>query len=230
MLEQLKEEVYLANMELPKQNVVIYTWGNVSGIDREQGLMVIKPSGVPYENLTPSQMVVVDMEGNVVEGDLRPSSDTKTHLILYKNFPEIGGVVHTHSTNAVVFAQAERDIPPLGTTHADYFYGPIPCTRPLTEEEVGEDYEGNTGEVIIDTFRRRKLDPLSMPAVLVRNHGPFAWGKDAKEAVYHAVVLEKIAEMAFKTFLLSPKANMEDYILDKHYERKHGPDAYYGQK
>lgn len=230
MLEQLKQDVYLANMELPKQGVVIYTWGNVSGIDRERGLMVIKPSGVPYENLTPSQMGVVDMEGNVVEGDLRPSSDTKTHLMLYQGFPEIGGVVHTHSTHAVVFAQAERDIPALGTTHADYFYGSIPCTRPLTEEEVEEDYEGNTGKVIVETFRRRKLAPLSMPGVLVRNHGPFAWGKDAKEAVYHAVVLEKVAEMAFKTFLLAPKANMEDYILDKHYERKHGPKAYYGQK
>ncbi len=230
MLESLKEEVCRANLELPRRGVVLYTWGNVSGIDRERGLVVIKPSGVAYEDMKPSDMVVVDLEGNVVEGNLRPSSDTPTHLVLYRAFPGIGGVVHTHSTHAVVFAQAGRDIPALGTTHADYFYGAVPVTRSLTEVEVKGAYEENTGRVICETFQTRHLDPLAVPGVLVRNHGPFTWGKDPAEAVYHSVVLEEIAEMAWKTLLLSHSAALEDYVLEKHYQRKHGPHAYYGQK
>ncbi len=230
MLESLKEEVCRANRELPRRGVVLYTWGNVSGIDREKGLVVIKPSGVAYEDLTPENMVVVDLSGRVVEGDLRPSSDTPTHLYLYRAFPKIGGVVHTHSTNAVVFAQAGRDIPALGTTHADYFYGPVPVSRPLTEEEVKGAYEENTGKVIAETFAERNLDPQAVPGVLVRNHGPFTWGKDPAEAVYHSVVLEEIAEMAWKTLSLNPAASLDDFVLEKHYQRKHGPHAYYGQK
>lgn len=185
MLEELKEEVLEANLELPRHHVVLYTWGNASGIDRERNLIVIKPSGVPYEYLKASDMVVVNLEGEVVEGNLRPSSDTRTHIELYKNFPEIGGVVHTHSVHATAFAQAGRPIIPIGTTHADYFYGPVPCTRPLTKEEVEDDYERNTGKVIAETFRDLKIDPKSTPGVLVRNHGPFTWGKDVKEAAYH---------------------------------------------
>ena len=230
MLEQLKEEVCQANLELPARGVVLYTWGNVSGIDRESGLVVIKPSGVPYEGMKPEDMVVVDLDGHVVEGHLRPSSDTPTHLALYRQFPEIGGVVHTHSTHAVIFAQAGKSISALGTTHADYFYGDIPISRSLTRDEVEEDYEGNTGKVIIETIEQERKEPLAMPAVLVRNHGPFTWGKTPAEAVYHSVVLEKVAEMALHTLLLNPMAHMDDFILDKHYQRKHGPKAYYGQK
>ena len=230
MLEELKRQVCAANLELAARGVVIYTWGNVSGIDRETGLVVIKPSGVPYEGMQPEDMVVVDLEGHVVEGHLRPSSDTPTHLALYRAFPEIGGVVHTHSTNAVAFAQAGRDIPALGTTHADYFYGPVPISRSLTKEEVEEDYEGNTGKVIVETVKAHEKETLAVPAVLVRNHGPFTWGKTPEEAVYHAVVLEEVAEMTMKTLLLNPNASMDSYILDKHYQRKHGPKAYYGQK
>ena len=230
MLEQLKEEVCQANLELPARGVVLYTWGNVSGIDRESGLVVIKPSGVPYEGMKPEDMVVVDLDGHVVEGNLRPSSDTPTHLALYRRFPEIGGVVHTHSTHAVIFAQAGKSISALGTTHADYFYGDIPISRSLTRDEVEEDYEGNTGKVIIETIEQERKEPLAMPAVLVRNHGPFTWGKTPAEAVYHSVVLEKVAEMALHTLLLNPMAHMDDFILDKHYQRKHGPKAYYGQK
>ena len=230
MLEKLKEQVLRANLELPQRGVVIYTWGNVSAIARDEGLVVIKPSGVPYETMKLSDLVVVDMEGHVVEGSLRPSSDTPTHLDLYRNFPSIGGVVHTHSLHAAVFAQAGVDIPPLGTTHADYFYGPVPCTRGLTEEEIKGDYEKNTGKVIVETFRERGLDPTAVPAVLVKNHGPFTWGKDAAEAVYHAVVLETVAEMAWKTRMLNAGSAMPSCILDKHYMRKHGPHAYYGQK
>ena len=230
MLESLKEEVCRANLELPRRGVVLYTWGNVSGIDREKGLVVIKPSGVSYDDMAPSDMVVVDLEGRVVEGHLRPSSDTPTHLYLYRAFPQIGGVVHTHSTHAVVFAQAGQDIPALGTTHADYFYGPVPVSRSLTEEEVKEAYEENTGKVIAETFAQRQLDPAALPGILVRNHGPFTWGKTPAEAVYHSVVLEEIAEMAWKTLLLNPAASLEDYVLEKHYQRKHGPHAYYGQK
>ena len=230
MLEELKEEVLEANLELPRHHVVLYTWGNASGIDRERNLIVIKPSGVPYEYLKASDMVVVNLEGEVVEGNLRPSSDTRTHIELYKNFPEIGGVVHTHSIHAAAFAQAGRPIIPIGTTHADYFYGPVPCTRNMTEEEIRGDYEWNTGKVIAETFNRRKINPLDMPAVLVKNHGPFTWGKNAEEAVYHAVVLETVAEMAWKTGLLNPRAEMDRALLDKHYQRKHGPHAYYGQQ
>lgn len=230
MLEALKETVCEANLELSRRGVVLYTWGNVSGIDRAQGLVVIKPSGVPYQGMQPSDMVVVDLEGRIVEGTLRPSSDTPTHLELYKAFPEIGGVVHTHSTHAVVFAQAGMEIPPLGTTHADYFYGPVPVSRGLTRDEVQEAYEKNTGRVIVETVKEMGKPPLAVPAVLVRNHGPFTWGKDPAEAVYHSVVLEEIAEMAWKTLQINPSAALPPYILEKHYQRKHGPQAYYGQK
>lgn len=230
MLEALKETVCEANLELSRRGVVLYTWGNVSGIDRARGLVVIKPSGVPYQGMQPSDMVVVDLEGRIVEGTLRPSSDTPTHLELYKAFPEIGGVVHTHSTHAVVFAQAGMEIPPLGTTHADYFYGVVPVSRGLTRDEVQEAYEKNTGRVIVETVKEMGKQPLAVPGVLVRNHGPFTWGKDPAEAVYHSVVLEEIAEMAWKTLQLNPSAALPPYVLEKHYQRKHGPRAYYGQK
>ena len=230
MLEALKETVCEANLELSRRGVVLYTWGNVSGIDRVRGLVVIKPSGVPYQGMQPSDMVVVDLEGRIVEGTLRPSSDTPTHLELYKTFPKIGGVVHTHSTHAVVFAQAGMDIPPLGTTHADYFYGAVPVSRGLTRDEVQEAYEKNTGRVIVETVKEMGKPPLAVPGVLVRNHGPFTWGKDPAEAVYHSVVLEEIAEMAWKTLQLNPSAALPPYVLEKHYQRKHGPRAYYGQK
>lgn len=230
MLETLKETVCEANLELSRRGVVLYTWGNVSGIDRARGLVVIKPSGVPYQGMQPSDMVVVDLEGRIVEGTLRPSSDTPTHLELYKAFPEIGGVVHTHSTHAVVFAQAGMEIPPLGTTHADYFYGAVPVSRSLTRDEVQEAYEKNTGRVIVETVQETGREALDVPGVLVRNHGPFTWGKDPEEAVYHSVVLEEIAEMAWKTLQINPAAALPPYILEKHYQRKHGPKAYYGQK
>lgn len=230
MLEKLREEVYEANMELPRRGLVTYTWGNVSGIDRESGLFVIKPSGVDYDKLTPGDLVVVDLQGAVVEGDLNPSSDTATHLELYKAFPDIGGVVHTHSRYAASFAQAGRDIPLYGTTHADYFSGPVPCARNLTTEEINEAYEKNTGTVIIETFRERGLNPSYIPAVLCQNHGPFTWGKDAAEAVYHAVVLEEVAHMALLTELINHDVNpAPENIVKKHFERKHGPNAYYGQ-
>lgn len=230
MLEALKENVCEANLELSRRGVVLYTWGNVSGIDRARGLVVIKPSGVPYQGMQPSDMVVVDLEGCIVEGTLRPSSDTPTHLELYKAFPEIGGVVHTHSTHAVVFAQAGMELPPLGTTHADYFYGAVPVSRSLTRDEVQEAYEKNTGRVIVETVQETGREALDVPGVLVRNHGPFTWGKDPEEAVYHSVVLEEIAEMAWKTLQINPSAALPPYILEKHYQRKHGPKAYYGQK
>ena len=230
MLEELKEQVCEANLELVRRGVVIYTWGNVSGIDRKENLVVIKPSGVDYDGMKPKDMVAVELEtGKKVEGDYKPSSDTPTHLALYKAFPSIGGVTHTHSVNAVAFAQAGMDIPALGTTHADYFYGSVPCTRELTKEEVEDAYELNTGKVIVNCFEKRKLDPMAVPGVLVRNHGPFAFGKDAAASVYHAVVMEAVAEMNLKTMLLNPEASMPQYILDKHYKRKHGPNAYYGQ-
>lgn len=230
MLEQLKKEVCEANLELVRRGVVIYTWGNVSGIDRSQGLVVIKPSGVDYATMKPDDMVVVDVEtGDVVEGHYRPSSDTPTHLELYRAFPEIGGVTHTHSINAVAFAQAGFSIPALGTTHADYFYGDIPCTRELTEAEVAGAYEQNTGKVIVETFQSQSLNPNAIPGALVRNHGPFTWGKTAGESVYHSVVLETIAEMAMKTLQLNHNANLAQVVLDKHYNRKHGINAYYGQ-
>ncbi|MCR5109873.1 MAG: L-ribulose-5-phosphate 4-epimerase [Ruminococcus sp.] len=231
MLEKLKEEVCAANLELVARGVVIYTWGNVSGIDRKKGLVVIKPSGVDYDGMSPDDMVVVDLvSGETVEGKWKPSSDTKTHLELYRQFSDIGGITHTHSVNAVAYAQAGADIPALGTTHADYFYGDIPCTRELSKEEVEEDYELNTGKVIVETVRQRNIQPLAVPGIVVKNHGPFSWGKDAAASVYHAVVMEKVAEMDLKTLLINPDASMQQYILDKHYMRKHGPNAYYGQK
>ena len=230
MLEQLKQQVYEANMELPKRGLVTYTWGNVSGIDRASGLFVIKPSGVEYDELRPEDLVVMDLNCNKVEGDLNPSSDTRTHLELYKAFPDIGGVVHTHSPHAVAWAQAGRDIPAFGTTHADYFYGPIPCARALTQEEIDEDYEKNTGKVIIEEFTKRGIQPMHVPAVICSSHGPFTWGKDAAQAVYHAVVLEEVAKMAIYTIQIDPNAApAPQRIQDKHFLRKHGPNAYYGQ-
>ncbi|KAB1435765.1 L-ribulose-5-phosphate 4-epimerase [Candidatus Galacturonibacter soehngenii] len=228
MLKDLKDMVYEANMELPKRGLITYTWGNVSGIDREKGLFVIKPSGVEYEDLKPEDMVVVDLEGNVVEGKYKPSSDTATHLELYKAFEKVGGIVHTHSPWATSWAQATRAIPCYGTTHADYFYGAIPCARGLTEEEINGAYEKNTGLVIIETFKG--IDPMSIPGVLCSNHGPFTWGKDAKEAVHNAVVLEEVAKMASRTERLNPEVlPAPQVLLDKHYLRKHGANAYYGQ-
>lgn len=228
MLEKLKKEVYEANMELPRRGLITYTWGNVSGIDREQGLFVIKPSGVRYEELKPEDMVVMDLEGNKVEGRYNPSSDTATHLELYLAFPEIGGVVHTHSPSATAWAQAGRSISCYGTTHADYFYGEIPCARSLTAKEVEEAYEKNTGLVIIETFQGK--NPMHVPGVLCKNHGPFTWGKDAAEAVHNSVVLEEIAKMNLMTEQLNGNMNpAPQYLQDKHFLRKHGPNAYYGQ-
>ncbi|MDR1764575.1 MAG: L-ribulose-5-phosphate 4-epimerase [Lachnospiraceae bacterium] len=229
MLESLKEQVYEQNMELPKRGLVTYTWGNASGIDRERGLVVIKPSGVDYDRLSPGDMVVLDLEGRRVEGDLNPSSDTPTHLALYKAFAQIGGVVHTHSPMATAWAQACRGLPCYGTTHADYFYGEIPCARNLTSAEIEEAYEANTGKVIVEAFAGK--DPMHVPAVLCANHGPFTWGKDAAAAVYHAVVLEEIARMNLYTELLRPGVQSAPAcIQDKHFMRKHGPGAYYGQR
>lgn len=230
MLEQLKEEVYRANMELPQYGLVTFTWGNVSGIDRKAGYFVIKPSGVAYEKLSPADMVVMDLEGNRIEGKYKPSSDTATHLELYKKFPEIGGIVHTHSPEATSWAQAGRSIPLYGTTHADYFFGEIPCARSLTPEEIEEAYETNTGKVIVETFESLGLNPMYTPAVLCVNHGPFTWGKDAAEAVHNAVVLEEIAKMATRTELINPNVSPAPIcIRDKHFYRKHGANAYYGQ-
>ena len=231
MLEELKKQVCEANLELVRRGVVIYTWGNVSGIDREKGLVVIKPSGVDYDGMKPEDMVVVDlMTGMTVEGQYKPSSDTPTHLELYRAFPSIGGITHTHSINAVAFAQAGIDIPALGTTHADYFYGTIPCTRELSKQEVDEAYEVNTGKVIVECINKKGIDPIAVPGILVKNHGPVSWGKDAAESVYHSVVMDVVAEMSIKTLFLNPQASMAQYVLDKHYMRKHGPNAYYGQK
>ncbi len=231
MLEKLKTEVCAANLDLVSKGVVVYTWGNVSGIDREKGLVVIKPSGVDYDNMCPEDMVVVDLEtGETIEGKYRPSSDTPTHLELYRAFSDIGGITHTHSINAVAFAQAGRDIKALGTTHADYFWGDIPCTRPLSEQEVKEAYEANTGAVIIETIKERGYDPMAIPGIVVKNHGPFAWGKDAAGSVFNAVVMEKVADMALRTLILNSESSIAQYVLDKHYERKHGKNAYYGQK
>lgn len=228
MLEMLKKQVYEANMELPKRNLVTYTWGNVSGIDRETGYFVIKPSGVEYDQLTPDDMVVMDLEGNKIEGNYKPSSDTPTHLELYRAFPEIGGVVHTHSPWATSWAQAGRSIPCYGTTHADYFYGTIPCARSLTKEEIETQYEKNTGLVIIETFKN--LNPVYVPGVLCVNHGPFTWGKDAMEAVHNAVVLEEVAKMAYQTESINSHVQVApDTIKEKHFMRKHGKNAYYGQ-
>lgn len=230
MLEQLKKEVYEANMLLPKHGLVTFTWGNVSGIDRESGLFVIKPSGVEYELLSPDDMVVVDLEGNKVEGKYNPSSDTPTHVVLYNRFREIGGVVHTHSPWATSWAQAGRDIPCYGTTHADYIYGEIPCVRNLTKEEIEEAYEKNTGVLIADEFERMNKDYIAVPAVLCKNHGVFTWGKDAHEAVHNAVVTEAVAKMAARSELINPQIQPAPQELqDKHYYRKHGANAYYGQ-
>ena len=230
MLEQLRQEVCNANLALPKHGLVTFTWGNVSAIDRESGMVVIKPSGVEYDNMTAEDMVVLDLAtGKVVEGKWKPSSDTPTHLELYRAFENIGGIVHTHSRWATSFAQAGVGIAPLGTTHGDYFYGEIPCTRAMTPEEIGGEYEKETGSVIIETFKG--TDPMSIPAVLVKSHGPFAWGKDAVEAVHNAVVLEEISFMNYRTMTLNPQiTNMQQELLDKHYLRKHGANAYYGQK
>jgi L-ribulose-5-phosphate 4-epimerase len=231
MLERLKKEVLEANLQLPEHGLVTFTWGNVSGIDREQGLVVIKPSGVPYEELEINDLVVIDLEGRIVGGTMRPSSDTATHLALYRAYPQIGGIVHTHSPWATSWAQAGRPIPALGTTHADYYYGEIPCTRALTKEEIERAYELETGNVIIETFEKEGLDPVAMPGVLLAGHAPFCWGKNANQAVHNAVVLEEVAKMALHTFQLNPQiAPIEQYLLDKHYLRKHGVNAYYGQK
>ena len=231
MLTELKKQVYEANMAIQRNRLAIFTWGNVSGVDRSKGLVVIKPSGVEYDALSPIDLPVVDLAtGRVVEGDLNPSSDTKTHVELYNAYPQLGGIVHTHSPHAVAWAQANRDIPCYGTTHADYFYGPIPCCRNLTAEEIEADYEGNTGRVIIETFNGRGINPAHVPAVICANHGPFTWGKDAAQAVYHAVVLEEVARMAMFTEQIRPNVGpAPQCIQDKHFMRKHGPNAYYGQ-
>lgn len=227
MLEQLKQEVYKANMDLVKHGLVIFTWGNVSGIDRETGLVVIKPSGVDYDVMKPEDMVVVDLQGNVVEGKLKPSSDTPTHLAIYRAWPEVGGVVHTHSTYATAWAQAGLDIPNIGTTHADYFHEAIPCTADMTEAEVKGAYELETGNVIIKRFEG--INPMHTPGVLVKNHGPFSWGKDAHDAVHNAVVMEQVAKMASIAFTANPGLTMNPLLVEKHFNRKHGPGAYYGQ-
>ena len=229
MQNELKQQVLKANLELPAKGLVVYTWGNVSAIDRKAGLVVIKASGIPYEAMTAGHMVVTDLDGKVLEGDLRPSSDLPTHLELYKHFPEVGGIVHTHSTWATIWSQAGRGIPVLGTTHADYFYGEIPCTRTMTAAEIEQDYEANTGSVIVETFQAR--NPSHLPGVLVNNHGPFSWGKDAAEAVHNGVVLEALAQMAYFTLSLNPQAgSISPVLLDKHFLRKHGTSAYYGQR
>ncbi|MGY0374272.1 L-ribulose-5-phosphate 4-epimerase [Clostridium sp. JNZ J1-5] len=228
MLEDLKESVLKANLELTKKGLVTYTWGNASGIDRNKGLIVIKPSGLPYEEMELNDMVVIDLEGNVVEGNLKPSSDTPTHLVLYKAFLEIGGVVHTHSPWATSWAQAGKDIPCFGTTHCDYFYGSIPCTRNMTKEEVEGEYELQTGNVIVERFK--ELNSNYIPGVIVCNHGPFAWGKSPEEAVHNAVVMEQIAKMAYRTLTINAsQSSVKSYLLDRHFLRKHGANAYYGQ-
>ena len=228
MLEELKEKVFKANLDLVKHGLVIFTWGNVSGIDRDKNLVVIKPSGVSYDAMTADDMVVVDLHtGNVVEGSLKPSSDTPTHLALYRAFPEIGGVVHTHSTYATAWAQAGIDLPNIGTTHADYFHDAVPCTRDMTESEVKGDYELETGNVIIERFEG--LNPVHTPGVLVKNHGPFAWGTDPADAVHNAVVLEQVAKMASIAYTVNPNLTMNPLLVEKHFSRKHGPNAYYGQ-
>lgn len=229
MLNDLKQMVLEANLELPKRGLVTYTWGNVSAIDRERNLVVIKPSGVPYSELRPEHMVVLDIDGRIIEGELKPSSDTPTHLVLYRNFIDIGGIVHTHSRWATTWAQSGKGIPAFGTTHADYFYGEIPCTRKMTSDEINGNYEEQTGNVIVQTFKDKKHS--HRPSVLVNCHGPFSWGKDAMEAVHNAAVLEEVAAMAYHSLLLTPGLKQVDQeLLDRHFLRKHGPDAYYGQK
>lgn len=229
-LSELRQEVFECNLELVRQKLVVLTWGNVSGIDRERGLVAIKPSGVAYDSMRAEDIVVVDMDGRVVDGHLRPSSDLATHLALYRAFPDIGGVVHTHSPKAVAWAQAGRDIPALGTTHADHFFGPVPCTRVLTEEEVSGGYERNTGKVIVERFEAGGLDPSFFPGVLVAGHGPFTWGKTPRKAVENSVALEMVSAMALDTLVINPSAaGISSYVLAKHHLRKHGPKAYYGQ-
>ncbi len=228
MLEALKEKVFRANLDLVKHGLVIFTWGNVSAIDRENNLVVIKPSGVSYETMVAADMVVVDLDGNIIEGGLRPSSDMPAHLMLYKAFSEIGGIVHTHSTYATAWAQAGKDIPNIGTTHADYFHDAIPCTAEMSRAEVEGNYEKETGRVIVRCFK--EIDPVHTPGVLVRNHGPFAWGRDAADAVHNAVVLEQVAKMAYLSYQINPSLTMNPLLVEKHFNRKHGPNAYYGQK
>ncbi|MFA6592347.1 MAG: L-ribulose-5-phosphate 4-epimerase [Bacteroidales bacterium] len=230
MLEELKEKVLKANLDLVKYGLVLFTWGNVSEIDKKSCLVAIKPSGVDYSEMKAEDIVIVDLDGKIVEGRLRPSSDTPTHLVLYKAFPEIGGIVHTHSTYAVAWAQAGKDIPTLGTTHADYFHGCIPCTQDMVKAQIEGDYEEETGKIITERFRNANLNPIHTPGVLVKSHGPFTWGKDADEAVYHSVVLEEVAKMAYLTKELNPEAEMKDGLIEKHFSRKHGPKAYYGQR
>lgn len=228
-MQQLKQQVFDANMALPHYGLVTFTWGNVSAIDRERGLVVIKPSGVPYETMQAEDMVVVDLQGNIVEGRYRPSSDTPTHLELYRRYPHLGGIVHTHSTHATAWAQAGLPIPALGTTHADYFFGDIPCTRALTAAEVAGEYELNTGKVIVETLG--DTNPLHTPGIVVYQHGPFSWGKDAADAVHNAVVMEEVAKMAWIACGINPRLrHIDGYLMDKHFSRKHGPNAYYGQK
>ena len=229
MLERLKQQVCQANRDMAMHGLITLSWGNVSGIDRQLGLVAIKPSGVPYRNLKPECIVIVDLDGKKVEGDLRPSSDTPTHVLLYRQFKGIGGITHTHSRHATIFAQARREIPCFGTTHADHFNGPVPVTRPLTAEEVDADYEGHTGRVIVERFT--EINPLVLPAVLVAGHAPFTWGKNADESLCNAIALEAVAEMALGTLHANPNApELESYVLDKHHKRKHGPNAYYGQE
>ena len=230
MLEELKKEVFEENLELVEKKLVIYTWGNVSGIDRESKIFAIKPSGVDYDIMKVEDMVLLDLEGKKLEGRYKPSSDTPTHIELYKAFPEIGAIVHTHSSYATSWAQARKDIPAFGTTHADYFYGDIPCARALTKEEIENEYEKNTGLVIIETLKERNINPMDIPGIIIASHGPFAWGKDAKHAVYNSVVLEELSKMAYRTIQINPNIkSVEKYLLDKHYFRKHGKNAYYGQ-
>jgi L-ribulose-5-phosphate 4-epimerase len=229
MFSELKQQVFEANLDLVKHGLVIFTWGNVSGIDRSKGIFAIKPSGLPYDSMKWEDMVLVDMDGKVVDSKYKPSSDTPTHLVLYHEFENIGGVVHTHSEWATSWAQMSLPIPPLGTTHADYFYGSIPCTRPLTEQEVKSRYEEHTGNVIVETFRNQNIDPLAIPGVLISGHGPFAWGKNGQDAVHNAVVLEQVAKMAHHALVANKVLPIDQFLLDKHYLRKHGPGAYYGQ-
>lgn len=231
MLEELKERVFRANLDLARYNLVIFTWGNVSGIDREKSLVVIKPSGVDYDSMKASDMVVVDLKtGETVEGELNPSSDTPTHLILYRTYPDIGGIVHTHSTYATAWAQAGKDIPNIGTTHSDYYHNDIPCTGDMTEKEIKGDYELETGNVIVKRLNQGNINPMHTPGALVKNHGPFAWGKNPDNAVYNAVVMEQVAKMAYLSFAINPETSMNPLLVEKHFSRKHGPNAYYGQK
>ena len=225
----LKETVFQANLDLVRHHLVLFTWGNVSAVDREKGIVAIKPSGVSYDQMRPEQMVLLDLEGNLIQGELKPSSDTPTHLVLYREFTDIKGIVHTHSTYATAWAQAQRDIPAIGTTHADYFYGSIPCTRSLLPGEIERNYEEETGNAIVECFRKREISPVSVPGVLAANHGPFAFGKSAQDAVHNAVVLEEVAKIGIYSFLLNPELPMNQHLVEKHFTRKHGSNAYYGQ-